>query len=313
MPSSMSTVRCVGRSFVVHRERAAPFVHGAVVDDGDAGRSHALAHEAREGRGLLAIEVAFEAMADRLVEQNAGPAGPEHHLHLARWRRLGRQVDQRLTERLVDAVPPLARIDIGGIAAPAARAMASYFLAVAFGRHDRDIEADERAHIEGLLAARAHDLDHLPFAGKRAGDLLHARILGARIGVDLLEKPHFVFEGHIGEGIVGGVERNVGARGRHREHAGIIRFHRLDGAHRAPQGVLGKLGGMGIARGFPRHGAQAEALHGIVARRFQAAIVEGEGLRQSVFEKELAVIGAHQRVVEQRLHAAPIETGFEKK
>ena len=46
----------------------------AVVDHGDAGRRDALADAVREGRRLLAIEVALEAVADRLVEQDAGPA-----------------------------------------------------------------------------------------------------------------------------------------------------------------------------------------------------------------------------------------------
>ncbi len=32
---------------------------------------------------FFAIEVGFEAVADRLVQQHAGPAGAEHHFHLA--------------------------------------------------------------------------------------------------------------------------------------------------------------------------------------------------------------------------------------
>ena len=48
----------------------------AVVDHGDAARRDALAEQAGEGRSLLAIEVALEAVADRLVQQNSGQPGP---------------------------------------------------------------------------------------------------------------------------------------------------------------------------------------------------------------------------------------------
>ncbi len=49
---------------------------GAIVDDRDAGRGDALADLAGEGRRALAVEIAFEAMADSFVQQHAGPAGP---------------------------------------------------------------------------------------------------------------------------------------------------------------------------------------------------------------------------------------------
>ncbi len=72
-----------GVAFVVHVDGAAAAGHAAVVDDGDFGRGDLLADEAGEGGGLLAVEVGFEAMADGLVQQNAGPAGAEHDFHLA--------------------------------------------------------------------------------------------------------------------------------------------------------------------------------------------------------------------------------------
>jgi hypothetical protein len=37
---------------------------------------HPLADAAGEGRGALAVEVALQAVADGLVQQDAGPAGP---------------------------------------------------------------------------------------------------------------------------------------------------------------------------------------------------------------------------------------------
>ena len=75
------------RALVVDRERAAAALDGAVVDHGDALGRHLLAHQAGKGRRPLAVEVAFEAVADRLVQHDAGPAGAEHDVHLAGRRR----------------------------------------------------------------------------------------------------------------------------------------------------------------------------------------------------------------------------------
>ena len=72
------------RALVVDGERAAAVADRAVVDHGDAGRRDPLADPAGESRRALAVEIALEAVADRLVQQHAGPAGAEHHRHLAR-------------------------------------------------------------------------------------------------------------------------------------------------------------------------------------------------------------------------------------
>ena len=97
------------RALVVDRERAAPRRDGAVVDHGDALGGDPLAHQAGEGRGLLAVEVAFEPVADRLVQHHARPAGAEHHVHLAGRRRHRFEIDQRLAHRLVDRGLPGVR------------------------------------------------------------------------------------------------------------------------------------------------------------------------------------------------------------
>ncbi len=72
-------------------------------------RGDALAHQAGEGRRLLAVEVAFEPVADRLVQHDAGPAGAEHHVHLAGRRRHRIEIDQRLAHRLVGRTPARTR------------------------------------------------------------------------------------------------------------------------------------------------------------------------------------------------------------
>jgi hypothetical protein len=94
MPSSISTVSLRRRAFIVDRERAAAIGIAAVIDHGHAGRGHTLADLARKGAGALAVEIAFKAVADRFVQQHAGPAGAEQHGHFARRRIDRTQVGQ---------------------------------------------------------------------------------------------------------------------------------------------------------------------------------------------------------------------------
>jgi hypothetical protein len=65
------------RALVVHGDRAAPVGDRAVVEHRHAGGGDALAHQPGEGRLLLAVEIALQPVADRLVQQDAGPAGAE--------------------------------------------------------------------------------------------------------------------------------------------------------------------------------------------------------------------------------------------
>src|SRR5581483_12009262 len=176
------------RAFVVDRERAAPVSHRAVVDDGHASGGDLLAHQARKCRGLLAIEIALEPVTDGLMQHHAGPAGAEHDVHLAGGRGHRLEVDQRLAYRVVDRALPGASLDEALIALAPAIAMAAGFLAIAFARHDRDVDAHERAHVAVGLAISAQDLDHLPGRAERYRHLPHARVLGARERVDLLEQ-----------------------------------------------------------------------------------------------------------------------------
>ena len=89
-----------GHALVVHVEGAAAIGDGAVVHHGDLLGGHLLAEPARERRGALAVEVAFEAVAHRLVEEDARPARPEHHRHGAGGRVHRAQLEDGLAHRL---------------------------------------------------------------------------------------------------------------------------------------------------------------------------------------------------------------------
>ena len=66
---------------------------------------------------------------------------------------------------------------------------------------------------------------------------------------------------------------------------------------------------MRIADRLVLHGAQAEALRGVVGRLLQPAVVEHQRLGLAVFEEQLAVVGAFEAALEQALGAALVEAG----
>src|SRR5690606_6239847 len=66
------------RAFVIHAQRAAAAGQGAVVDDGAEAGGNLLTDLAAVGGTALAVEVAFQAVAYRFVQQHAGPARPQH-------------------------------------------------------------------------------------------------------------------------------------------------------------------------------------------------------------------------------------------
>jgi hypothetical protein len=94
------------RAFVIDGQRATALLHSAVVDHGDAFGGDLLAHQTGECGRLLAIEIAFQAVADRFVEHHARPAISQHHIHLAG--RCGHRVeiDQCLAHGFVDRALP---------------------------------------------------------------------------------------------------------------------------------------------------------------------------------------------------------------
>ena len=83
LPSSIRTVRSVAvpSSSVVSEPRRSAMVPSSITVT--SGAAMVIAHEAGKGRGLLAVEIALEAVPDGLVQQDAGPAGTQHHLGFA--------------------------------------------------------------------------------------------------------------------------------------------------------------------------------------------------------------------------------------
>ena len=83
----------------VDAQGAATTGQRAIIDDGaELGRNH-LAHAPAIGGTALAVEVAFQTVADRFVQQYAGPARAQYHRQRTGRRRNGFQIHQRLTQR----------------------------------------------------------------------------------------------------------------------------------------------------------------------------------------------------------------------
>src|SRR6266436_3922352 len=106
MPSSISTVRLVG-------------VPSSSIDS-----------EPRRA-AMVPSSTTVTPMADRLVQHHAGPAGAEHHVHLAGGRGNRFQIDQGLADRAVGGVAPGFGLDEACIALAAAITLAAAFLPVA--------------------------------------------------------------------------------------------------------------------------------------------------------------------------------------
>ena len=177
-------------------KRTAASCNGAVVDDRDPGRADALADAARERAGALAIEVAFEAVTDRFVQQDARPAVAEHHRHLARRRIACRQIQERLVDRThrIFSRNLIREVAVIGATAAARRSL----LATAVLFHD-DVHrhAHERTHVGGHEAVAARDHDGFVFGRERRHYLHDARIARSGDLLDAFEERHLrrIFQG----------------------------------------------------------------------------------------------------------------------
>ncbi len=251
-------------------------------------------------------------MAHRLVQHDAGPAGTQHDHHLAGRRRHRAQIDERLAQGLVDLAAPLGGVEIAVIFDAPAGARGAALHAVAVGDDDADIEADERPDVGGIVAAGAQDAHGLPLPAERHRDLAHARILAARIGVDLGEQLGLGREIEATQGIDVGIELPVRAGRRQGKRAADAGLHRAHGGGGAADRVLAQVRGMRIAAQFARQRAQPEALALVERRALDAAVVEHHHLRLAPFEEQLAVVHPGKRVADDALELAPVHAGADE-
>src|ERR1700710_1942557 len=110
-------------------------------------------------------------MADRLVQHDARPAGPEHDVHLAGRRRHRFQIDHGFADRAVGGLAPCLGLDEARIALAAAITLAAAFLTVALTGNHGNIDPDQRADVTVAFAVGTDDFDHLPGGAQADGGL----------------------------------------------------------------------------------------------------------------------------------------------
>src|SRR5204863_3110778 len=129
---------------VVDVERAAARRQRAVVDDRAELRGDLLADAVAERRDLFAVEIPLEAVADRLVEQDAGPAGAQDHVHRPRRGVLRFEIEDRLPHRLAREALVIIFIDKKVERDPSAAAVAPNLAIAALLGDAGDVQSRER-------------------------------------------------------------------------------------------------------------------------------------------------------------------------
>ena len=143
------------RALIVDAQGTATVWNRAVIDNGDAWCCNSLPHQSSEGRRLLAIEIAFQSMADSFMEQNARPSGPKNDVQCTGRRRYGFQIDQRLAQGLIHTRLPVFRRDDPFEAFPAAATKGACLLAVVRTGDHTDAHANHRPDIADPVAVGA--------------------------------------------------------------------------------------------------------------------------------------------------------------
>ena len=291
MPSSISTVRPVGvpSSSMVSEPRRCSIAPSSMTVTPGVG--NALADPAREGRRALAVEVAFEPVADRFVQQHAGPAGAHHDRHLASRRgdRI-RGSTSAWAKRHVDRAVPLRFLEQRGRKDSGRRARGSRSRVGRSARRRSGRRAAPAAARRRRRSRRARTMSiTLQLAASADADLHDARIAGPRRGVDLLAQRDLLGERDEAERVFGAIHRLVGALRRRRGRA-LARVEQLERRCGALDRRFADLVGVGEGGGLAGHAAQAEARGAVIIGGLQPAVVEAERLARAILQVKLAIV-----------------------
>ena len=243
------------------------------------------------------------------MQQDAGPAGAEHHLHLAGRCGAAVEIDEPLAQCLIHRGAPGRRRRHRVVAEASAGAEAAGLPPAVLLHHHRDVQPHQRPQVGDACPVGTHDLDRLPFAVQRGHHLLDARILATRIDVDLRQHRGAHGEVHARQRIGIGIEPGIGRARRLGHGAGMARRDRGHAARRPPQRGVRQFARMRIAGGFAGNRAQPEAQRGVEAGAADAAVVQADLFALAIFEKQLAVIAGGQRRPEMALGGGAVELG----
>ena len=192
------------------------------------------------------------------------------------------------------------------VADPAAGAEAAGLHPLAVADHDLDVEPDQRPDIRAAGAVGAQDLDLLPGAGQAGADLLDPRVLGAGVGIDLLEQADLGRLNLAADRVGLAIALAVGALRRQREAAAVAGLHRGDRVDRALERGEAELGAVGEPDRLAGDRPQTETAAGVERGGLEATVVEGEALGLAILEEQLAVIDAVEAAFDQPLQAVGV-------
>ena len=280
-----------GVALVVDVEGAAAVRQGAVVHHGDALGGDPLADAAGEGGGALAVEIALEAVADGFVQQDAGPAGAEHHGHGAGGGRTGVQVGDRLVHRLPGVALQHFFAEIAVVVAAATAGGALLPLALAAIDDDGNGDPHQGPHVGRQTAVAAGHQHHVVFTGEGGHDLGDPLVQGAGIAFQAFQQLYLFRRPEGGDGVLRQVEAVALAPLQLGRLAGLAGG--ADGAHRRggiAQGLAADVVGVGEGGFLAGDGAHADALVDVEAAGFDDALLQAPGLGPAVLEVEVGII-----------------------
>ena len=126
-------------------------------------------------------------MADRFMQQHAGPARTQYHRHHAGRSRYRFKVHQRLAQRLAgEGFRAAAGEQLLVAIAATATGIAGLATAVVLDDH-LHVQAHQRAHVGAQHAVAASDQHRIDATGQADHHLLHARVGGTQVAVQALE------------------------------------------------------------------------------------------------------------------------------
>ncbi len=127
-------------------------------------------------------------MADRFVQQDAGPARAEHDVHRAGGAGHRVEVQQRHAHGVVDQRLPHRGIEEACDFVATTGALVADLAVIAVGRDHLDVEAHQRPHVADELSVVGGDQHVLVLRDDARHHLLDARVAAARVDVHLAEQ-----------------------------------------------------------------------------------------------------------------------------
>ncbi len=172
-----------------------------------------MAHLTAENRRAATVEVAFQTVTDRFMEQHARPARAQHDRQRAGRCRHRAEVHQRHAHRFsrpgfstyfaVGILHKPLVAETAAAAAGAALALAVFFHLYAHGK------AHQRAHVSRQRTVRRRHQNQFIDAGQARAYFLDALVGGARGVIDTAQNIELFFTAHALQRIERGIERRI--------------------------------------------------------------------------------------------------------